>query len=112
MVGPQLLSGLALGAAALLVTLALGWPRQPGRPWPLGWPLVGAAAGFLWLAPRERWGDELPLAALALLVILAALGEFDRRWAGAGLTLALVAITLGGAYLTLPDTERVLLLFG
>lgn len=98
--------GLAVGLAVLC---AAGVVRQPSRSLPL------AVAG----ACLVTWGPGLALGPwwrppLLVAVVLAGLlmADLDDRWGQQGLGLPLLAITLAGAYATVPDTEQALVALG
>jgi hypothetical protein len=102
-----LLQGAALlGAAGLVAQI---FPRSRV------WSPVLAAPGAWWLAfqssiPGGRW---VPWFVFGVIVIGGALAaDFDRRYERTGLAALFLLMTIGGALLTLPDTEEILVLLG
>ena len=119
---PVALAAAVLAAAARLAARQ-GRGGSPGRAWPplpLGGLLMAAAA----LAALSRAGrlpgapaPALGLAALAALALAALAGGllaagFDRRWRDLALGPPLLALAAAGAWLAVPDTERVLVTLG
>jgi hypothetical protein len=115
----ELAAGLAAGAVAALLCLAI-WAvrrrRRPGVPVPVagaGLAAAGAAAlaatgGF---AARPgpgplAWGAAAAVAAGVLLA------DFDHRRRADGLTTALLAVTAAGVWATVPDVEAAVVVLG
>ena len=100
-------TSLAIGVATLAAAGAL--PRLLRVPFWVGIPL--AALGGLAIVDDlaiPYWQRALLVAALAIAAPSAV--DTDRRWPGA--TPALLAISVGGMYATVPDTEAALALLG
>jgi hypothetical protein len=115
----ELAAGLAAGAVAALLCLAV-WAlrrrRRPGGPVPVagaglaaaGVAALAATGGF---AARPgpgplAWGAAAAVAAGALLA------DFDHRRRADGLTTALLAVTAAGVWATVPDVEAAVVVLG
>ncbi len=61
-------------------------------------------------SPQTRWIPTLVVVAVAIGSPLVA--DFDRRYGARGWSLVCYAISVGGVYLTVPDTELALVLLG
>ncbi len=95
-----------LAVAGLLHPLARRVPLLPA---------LLAAPGAWWLFQKVEFAGAgwVPWAVAAAVAAGAPLvASFDRRHASRGLGPVLVAVTVAGAYATLPDTEEVLVLAG
>ncbi|MGH9243696.1 MAG: hypothetical protein ACRD29_05135 [Acidimicrobiales bacterium] len=99
--------GLALMAAGGLL-IDVRWLPRLAAP-------VAAAPGAsliaMALTPRSV-GWVRPAVVVAVVVGGFLIAEFDREWRRSGATAALVLIWLGGVYVTVPETERALVLLG
>lgn len=91
-----------LGAAGLIVDV-LRWPTA----FLLGLGAPGAVLLASEVQPANARWVELVVGGTALVGGMC-VTSFDRRWAGHGLGLPLVALWAFGAYTTLPDTEGAL----
>jgi hypothetical protein len=115
----DLAAGLAAGLVAVLACLAVrAWwrRRHPGEPVPVAG-LALAAAGVAALAatgaaPVRAGPGRLAAVAVAAGVAGALLATYDRRHAGDGLTLALLAVTAAGIWATVPDVEQAVVVLG
>jgi hypothetical protein len=111
----DLATGLAFGAAATLLCLAVwAWRRNRAVPAPVvGLALAAAGAAAIaasevptGLALRPPW--MVGLAGVAGLL----LADFDRRWRRQGLAVPLLLVTAAGIYLTVPDVEAAVVVLG
>lgn len=111
-----------LGALAAVGLLADLWPRCRPALALLALPgavLLASAAERAYAANRQvdprfvlppRWFWVVVVVAVAVGGPL--VGAFDARWRSQGYGPILLAVTVAGAYLTVPDTERMLVLLG
>jgi hypothetical protein len=104
--------GLFAGFVAVVASLAF----QRNRRVPLGAFLLGGWLFALAAAAPKRFADApeprwmLAAGIIAVVGMAWALSSFDRRHVDAGLTPILLLVTIGGAFLTTPDTEVMVLL--
>jgi hypothetical protein len=105
--------GLPAALAVGLVLLAVAGQGM-GRRW---LPTAPLAASGAWLVVFGS-GAALEGVGLRLLVATAMvlggwlLADFDHRWRGRGLGPVLVAVSAGGIYATVPDTEQAMVALG
>jgi hypothetical protein len=107
--------GLPAGLAIGLILLAgAGAGQGMGRRWLLTAPLA-VSGGWLVVfssgAALEGIGLRL-LVATAMVLGGWLLADFDHRWRGRGLGPVLVAVSAGGIYATVPDTEQAMVALG
>jgi hypothetical protein len=114
--GPELAAGLRFGLAAWAVGLVVALVRPAARPLPIGGLLfaVAVAAGLAATAAPgpapDRWGWVLVVSLLVPGGWL--LADLDARWRWRGLGPVLLAGSVAGIYVTVPDTEQALVALG
>jgi hypothetical protein len=106
------LPGLLLAA---LVLAALAGSLAEIRRWPPGVAALLAVPAAVLVtvaapAATRTWGSVL--AGVSVVVVSGLLADVDRRWRDRGLVPPLLAITAGGVFLTVPDTEHAVVLAG
>jgi hypothetical protein len=102
-----LLAGLVLAMLAGALAEVLGWSAAVAAPL-----AVPAALLVVFAAPAGTRVWAAVLAGAGVVVVGGLLAGLDRRWRDRGLGPPLVAITAGGVFLTVPDTEHAVVLAG
>ncbi len=104
------LRGFELG----ILALAVGGVVAALVPWrPFG--VLCAAPGAAWICwpgLKEGVGTNRVIGFVVIVLVAPLLAEFDRRISVPGLAVLLVAGSIAGLYVTLPDTEKAALVLG
>jgi hypothetical protein len=115
---PEFVAGLLCGLAALVLGVGVAVAGRDRRPLAIAGALF-AGASLVGMALTVGVRSELALGLWARLALAAAvvaggflLGDFDARWRRRGLGPVLLAVSAGGIFLTVPDTEQALVALG